>query len=260
VLKQHLELLGLENNCRNTQSRAPKYDESVLNVQGMEHALHAAKCYAQCLRNKETESNCTMLLFGAPGTGKTEFARYLARISNLPFKEISYGKISSKYIGETEKELAKAFKEASEEGTLLFIDEADSLIYDRRSAVRSWENTQVNEFLVQLENCKCLVVCSTNFQGKLDAASNRRFHFHLKFDYLKRDGILKMAQNFFPELERENWDELCRLECLAPGDFYALYKRLQWLPKNELSAVLITKELSETAFAKEPYGNRRIGF
>jgi hypothetical protein len=82
----------------------------------------------------------------------------------------------------------------------------------------------------------------------------------LKFDYLKRDGILKMAQNFFPEFATENWDELCRLECLAPGDFYALYKRLQWLPKNELSAVLITKELCETAMAKEPYGNRRIGF
>jgi len=54
----------------------------------------------------------------------------------------------------------------SEEGALLFIDEADSLISDRRSATRSWETTQVNEFLIQLENSKCLVVCSTNFQGK----------------------------------------------------------------------------------------------
>ena len=260
VLKQHTELLGFENNYKNTQSRAPKYDESVLNVQGMEKALHAAKCYAELLRNKETESNCTMLLYGAPGTGKTEFARYLARASGLPFKEISYGKISSCFVGETEKKLAAAFKEASEEGALLFIDEADSLISDRRNAVRSWETTQVNEFLIQLENSKCLVVCSTNFQGKLDIASNRRFHFHLKFDYLKEEGILKMAQNFFPELEQENWNELCRLECLAPGDFYAVYKRLQWLPKNELSVDIIAKELSEIALAKEPYGNRRIGF
>ena len=260
MLKQHTELLGFKNSYKNTQSRAPRYDESVLNVQGMEEALQAAKCYAQLLKNKETESNCTMLLYGAPGTGKTEFARYLARISGLQFKEISYGKISSMWVGETEKKLAAAFEEASEEGALLFIDEADSLISDRRNAVRSWETTQVNEFLIQLENSKCLVVCSTNFQGKLDAASNRRFHFHLKFDYLKEEGILKMVRNFFPELGQENWNELCRLECLAPGDFYAVYKRLQWLPKSELTVDIIAKELSEIALAKEPYGNRRIGF
>jgi len=260
VLKQHLELLCTQSNYKNTQSKAPKYDENVLNVHGMENALHAAKCYAQCLKNKETESNCTMLLYGPPGTGKTEFAKHLARISELPFKEISYSKISSCYVGQTEKQLAAAFEEASKEGSLLFIDEADSLISDRRSANHSWETTQVNEFLVQLENSKCLVVCSTNFQGKLDAASNRRFHFHLRFDYLKKDGIFKMAQNFFPEFEDEAWNELCCLECLTPGDFYAVYKRLQWLPKNELSASQVTKELSEVALAKEPYGNRRIGF
>ena len=260
VLKQHLELLCTQSNHKNTQSRAPKYDESVLNVHGMEKAVYAAKCYAECLKNKETDSNCTMLLYGPPGTGKTEFAKYLARESGLPFKEISYGKISSMWVGQTEKQLAAAFEEASKEGALLFIDEADSLISDRRGASHSWETTQVNEFLVQLENSKCLVVCSTNFQGKLDGASNRRFHFHLKFDYLKSEGILKMAQNFFPEFGQESWAELCSLECLAPGDFYAVYKRLQWMPKNELSISLVTRELSEVAYAKEAYGNRRIGF
>jgi len=259
VLKQHVGLLG-DSHTTKPQTRAPKYDETVLNVPGMDKAVYAAKCYARLLRNNDTESNCTMLLYGPPGTGKTEFARYLARESELPFKEISYGKISSMYVGETEKQLAEAFEKASEDGSLLFIDEADSLLYDRRNAVRSWETTQVNEFLVQLENSKCLVVCSTNFQGKLDAASNRRFHFHLRFDYLKKEGILKMARNFFPELEHENWDRLCREECLAPGDFYAVYKRLQWLPKNELNADLVIKELSEVANGKEAFGNRRIGF
>jgi len=260
VLKQHTELLGLRNEYKNTQTRALKYDESILNVKGIENAINAAKSYAELLKDKKTESNCTMLLYGAPGTGKTEFARYLARISGLPFKEISYGKISSMWVGETEKKLAAAFEDASEEGALLFIDEADSLISDRRSANHSWETTQVNEFLIQLENSKCLVVCSTNFQGKLDTASNRRFHFHLKFDYLQKEGILKMAKNFFPDYEQENWTELCHLECLTPGDFYAVHKRLQWFPKQNLSVASITKELSDIALAKEPYGNRRIGF
>ena len=64
MLKQHLELLHTPNNNKNMQSRAPKYDESVLNVQGIENAMYAAKCYAECLKNEETESNCTMLLYG----------------------------------------------------------------------------------------------------------------------------------------------------------------------------------------------------
>jgi SpoVK/Ycf46/Vps4 family AAA+-type ATPase len=260
VLKHHSELLGFRNNYKNVQSRAPEYDESVLNVKGIDNAVNAAKSYAELLRNKKTDSNCTMLLYGAPGTGKTEFARYLARISGLPFKEISYGKISSAFIGETEKNLAEAFEDASEEGALLFIDEADSLIGDRQNAVRSWEITQVNEFLIQLESCKCLVVCSTNFQGKLDIASNRRFHFHLKFDYLKKEGILKMARNFFPGFEQEDWSGLCNLDSLTPGDFYAVYKRLQWIPREELSAAGITKELREIVLAKECPGNRVVGF
>jgi SpoVK/Ycf46/Vps4 family AAA+-type ATPase len=259
ILENHVELLGLKTN-KQTLSRAPKYDVSVLNIPRLDEILHSAKCYAKKLRNKQIEGNMTMLLYGPPGTGKTEFARYLARECRLSFREISYGQISSAYIGETEKKLASAFKQANEAGELLFIDEADSLIADRKGAVRSWEVTQTNEFLVQLESAKCMVVCSTNFQGHLDAASNRRFHFHLQFGYLKTEGILKMAENFFPGFNDENWNTLAKMDALAPGDFYAVYKRLQWLPKEEVTAERIVQELENMVSAKEPYGSRRIGF
>jgi SpoVK/Ycf46/Vps4 family AAA+-type ATPase len=259
ILENHVELLGLKTN-KQTLSRAPKYDVSVLNILNLDEVLHSAKCYSEQLKNKQIESNMTMLLYGPPGTGKTEFARFLARECGLSFREISYGQISSMWVGETEKQLAAAFKRANEAGELLFIDEADSLIADRKGAVRSWEVTQTNEFLVQLESAKCMVVCSTNFQGYLDAASNRRFHFHLQFGYLKKEGILKMAENFFPNLPDENWEVLTRIESLAPGDFYAVYKRLQWLPKEEQTAQRIIQELEKTVETKSPYGNRRIGF
>jgi len=259
ILENYVELMGQKNNTQ-TLSRAPKYDVSVLNIPHLDEVLHAAKCYSKQLKNKQIESNMTMLLYGPPGTGKTEFARYLARQCGLSFREISYGQISSKWVGETEKNLADAFKQANEAGELLFIDEADSLIADRKGAVRNWEVSQTNEFLVQLESAKCMVVCSTNFHGHLDAASNRRFHFHLEFGFLKKDGILKMAECFFPDLSGENWNSIAGMDSLTPGDFYAVYKRLQWLPKEEVTAQRVIQELTRVAVAKEPYGNRKIGF
>jgi SpoVK/Ycf46/Vps4 family AAA+-type ATPase len=259
ILQNHVDLLGLKTN-KHTLSRSPKYDVSVLNIPHLSEVLHSAKCYAEHLKSKQAEGNMTMLLYGPPGTGKTEFARFLARECGLSFKEISYGQISSMYVGETEKKLAAAFKQANEAGELLFIDEADSLVADRKGAVRSWEVTQTNEFLVQLESANCMVVCSTNFQGHLDAASNRRFHFHLKFGFLKKEGILKMAENFFPDLASENWNPLTEIDTLAPGDFYAVYKKLQWLPKEELTMQRVAQELEGMAREKEAYGNRKIGF
>jgi len=259
ILENHVELLDLKTN-KHTVSRAPQYDVSVLNIPNLDEVLHSARCYSEHLKNKQTEGNMTMLLYGPPGTGKTEFARFLARECGLSFREISYGQISSMWVGETEKKLAAAFKQANEAGELLFIDEADSLIADRKGAVRSWEVTQTNEFLVQLESAKCMVVCSTNFQGHLDVASNRRFHFHLQFGFLKKDGILKMTKNFFPDFADENWDVLSGMDAVAPGDFYAVYKRLQWLPKEELTAQRVMHELVKMISAKEPYGSRKIGF
>ncbi|MCL2284725.1 MAG: ATP-binding protein [Fibromonadales bacterium] len=259
ILENHVELMGLKTN-KHTVSRAPKYDVSVLNIPNLNEVLHSAKCYSEQLKSKHSEGNMTMLLYGPPGTGKTEFAKFLARECGLSFREISYGQISSMWVGETEKQLAAAFKQANESGELLFIDEADSLIADRKGAVRSWEVTQTNEFLVQLESAKCMVVCSTNFQGHLDIASNRRFHFHLHFGFLKREGILKMAENFFPDFFDENWEKIAEMDAVAPGDFYAVYKRLQWLPKDELTAKRVIQELEGMVAAKEPYGSRKIGF
>jgi len=259
ILENHVELLGLKTN-KHTISRAPKYDVSVLNIPNLDEVLRSARCYSEQLKSKQTEGNMTMLLYGPPGTGKTEFAKFLARECGLSFREISYGQISSMWVGETEKKLASAFKQANEAGELLFIDEADSLIADRKGAVRNWEVTQTNEFLVQLESAKCMVVCSTNFQGHLDIASNRRFHFHLQFGFLKKEGILKMAENFFPDFPGENWEKIAGMDAVAPGDFYAVYKRLQWLPKEELTVKRVIQELEGMIAAKEPYGSRKIGF
>ena len=65
-------------------------------------------------------------------------------------------------MGETEQNLAKAFQEAEEMRAVLLLDEVDGLLQDRRQATRSWEVSQVNEFLVQMESFNGVMVATTN--------------------------------------------------------------------------------------------------
>jgi len=71
----------------------------------------------------------------------------------------------SPYVGETEQNIAEAFATAGERGALLLIDEADSFLYRRETAQRSWEVRQVNEMLVQLEHLRGPFVATTNLAG-----------------------------------------------------------------------------------------------
>ena len=73
------------------------------------------------------------------------------------------------------------FREAATEKAVLLLDEADSFLADRKSARSSWEVTQVNEILQQMENFSGVFICATNLVTSLDAAALRRFTFKIKF-------------------------------------------------------------------------------
>ncbi len=79
------------------------------------------------------------------------------------------------YVGQSEQNIARMFEQASQEDAVLVLDEADSLLRDRRGVNQSWEVTQVNELLMQMENFDGLFICSTNLMDDLDQASLRRF-------------------------------------------------------------------------------------
>ena len=124
-------------------------------------------------------------LDGPAGTGKSAWARHLARRLGLPIIERRASDLLSMWVGGTEQASARAFADARAEGALLIFDEADSLLADRRNAVRQWEVSQVNEFLTQLENFDGLFIASTNLADNLDQAALRRFDLKVKFDFLK---------------------------------------------------------------------------
>lgn len=123
--------------------------------------------------------------------------------------------------GNCEKNIAAAFAEAKRKGMVLLIDEGDSFLRDRTKARQSWEVSQVNEMLSQMERHPEPFVLTTNLMADLDSASLRRFTFKLKFDYMKPEQTQRLFKGFFG-MDAPKGIEFNHM--LVPGD-YANVKR-----------------------------------
>jgi SpoVK/Ycf46/Vps4 family AAA+-type ATPase len=173
-----------------------------------------------------------------PGTGKTEYVKYLAQKMGLEVLKKRVSDILDMYVGESEKKIAAAFCEAKEDNKFLVFDEADSFLQDRRNAVRSWEVTQVNEMLTWMEVHPLPFACTTNLSDKLDPASLRRFTFKVKFNYLNAAQV-KIAFQHFLHIDYNRF-----IEGLTPADFVLAAKKAEILGlKNpdELVELLLTE-------------------
>jgi hypothetical protein len=124
------------------------------------------------------------LFFGPPGTGKTLTAALLGKATARPVYRVDLSKVVSKYIGETEKNLAQLFDQARHQQWLLFFDEADSLFGKRtesRNANDRAANQQVSYLLQRIEDFPGLVILATNLRSHLDEAFARRFQAEVHF-------------------------------------------------------------------------------
>lgn len=193
-------------------------------------------------------------LDGPAGTGKSAWARHLARQLGLPVIEKRASDLLSMWVGGTEKAIARAFADARAEGALLIFDEADSLLADRRNAVRQWEVSQVNEMLTWMESHPLPFVCTTNLAENLDPATQRRFTFRIRFDWLRLDQLpLAWAAHFTASVPAE----VAALDRLAPGDFANVARRIRALGQDDTATILA--ELRRESEAKEGAA-RPIGF
>jgi len=167
----------------------------------------------------------TFCFYGAAGTGKSELARYMADQIGKPLLVKRASDILSKWLGESEQNIAAMFAEAREQDSVLVLDEADSFLSDRRDAQNSWEVTQVNELLTQMEAFEGVFICTTNLMSKLDQASLRRFAFKVRFDPLKSEQRVEMFRQELVRLggneaDAGTWESMVKkLEQLTPGDF-----------------------------------------
>ncbi|MBV21962.1 MAG: hypothetical protein CMI57_00475, partial [Parcubacteria group bacterium] len=197
----------------------------------------------------KTLSNMNLLFYGQPGTGKTEFAKYLAQTLD---KEILLKRASdllSMWVGGTEKLIEEAFEEAEDNEAILFLDEADSFLYPRGEAIRSWEKTQTNELLTQMENFKGVMICATNFKKGLDYASLRRFKYKVEFKCLNPEGNFEMYKCILAPYVKKEMTELeinqmKSLKNLTPGEFHIVSEKLtlimDWIFQTSFSKILDT--------------------
>lgn len=124
------------------------------------------------------------LFSGPPGTGKTMVAGIIARDLGLDLYQIDLSKVVSKWVGETEKQLAKIFDAASSGQVLLLFDEADSLFAKRtevKSSVDRYANLEVNYLLQRIEAFSGITLLTTNLDSSIDPAVRRRLASHIKF-------------------------------------------------------------------------------
>jgi SpoVK/Ycf46/Vps4 family AAA+-type ATPase len=201
-----------------------------------------------------TPQSISLLLSGPPGTGKSAFARHLASKMGLPILLKRASDLLGPYVGQSEQQIAAAFAEARDIGAFLVLDEADSLLADRRSAERSWEISQVNEMLTWMENHPLPFACTTNLVERLDVASMRRFLIKARFGYLTAAQAAAAFSKFFGI---EAPSEIKFLENLTPADFALVRRRAAMLGSLPNPKTLITLLSSESDGRN---GGRRIGF
>ena len=168
--------------------------------------------------------NFSLCLYGEPGTGKSLYARYLAKELGLEVVTKQASDLISKYVGETEQNIANAFAEAKSKNAMLIFDEVDSFLQNRNNAVRNWEVSQVNEMLTWMEIHEYPFVCTTNLLDSLDEASLRRFTFKIKFDFMTQEQVALAMSHFFGI---ENSDLI--IKGLTTGDFATVKKKADFL-------------------------------
>ena len=203
--------------------------------------------------------------YGPPGTGKTAWAAWLAEQLDMPLLLKQGSDLLNPYVGGTEQNIAQAFEQAKADNSLLVLDEVDTFLFSREGINRSWERSQVNEMLTQIERFEGLMVVSTNLIEVLDPAALRRFDLKLKFDYLTLKQRLDFAKQQaeilgLPLLSEEDLSQIESLNLLTPGDFSAVARRHQFSPfqkvQDWLSALQGECEV-KPAFSAT---TRRIGF
>lgn len=168
----------------------------------------------------------SLCLYGPPGTGKSAYLRHLAEALQIPVLLKRASDLLDMYVGGSEKQIAAAFQEAIDCEALLIFDEADSLLSDRRQAVRRYEISQVNEMLTWMERHPLPFACTTNLMEHLDPASLRRFTFKLGFRFMTREQTAKAFEIFF---QQPAPDSLRPLQRLTPGDFAVVRKKAEVL-------------------------------
>ncbi|HUR89785.1 MAG TPA: AAA family ATPase, partial [Ramlibacter sp.] len=207
----------------------------------------------------------TLCFFGAPGTGKTALAEHIAQSLDKPLLVKQASDLMSKFVGETEQNMAAMFEEAQSEKAVLLLDEADSFLQDRRGAQRTYEVTEVNEMLQGMERFDGIFVCTTNLMDRIDQAALRRFTFKIRFKPLtsaqrERMFVVEALDGNGDALTEPVRSRLLKLEQLCPGDFAAVKRQVVILSTHFTPEEFLEQLEAEHRIKPEVRESRNIGF
>jgi SpoVK/Ycf46/Vps4 family AAA+-type ATPase len=216
----------------------------------------------EALRRK---SYGTLCFYGPPGTGKTALAEHIAHELQRPLMIRQASDIMSKYVGETEQNMAKMFQEAQTENAVLLLDEADSFLRSRRLAERNYEVSEVNEMLQGMERFAGVFICTTNLFQELDEAALRRFTFKVQFKPLtqvqrERMFVVEALGGDAAALTREQTGRLAQLTSLAPGDFASVKRQVDVLGEAFAPDEFLSQLEAEHRVKPEVRQQRGMGF
>ena len=186
--------------------------------------LYGDKLMNEWQLRKKIKPGFRTLFYGPPGTGKTLTASLIGKSTGLDVYRIDLSMVVSKFIGETEKNLASVFDQAQNKNWILFFDEADALFGKRTQTSSSndrYANQEVSYLLQRIEDFPGVVILATNIKANLDEAFSRRFQSMIYFSLPGYEQRLKLWEQSFSEQtvleEGFNLDEIAEKYELAGG-------------------------------------------
>ena len=200
----------------------------------------------ESMKAKGLRTGFTCLLYGEPGTGKTETVYQLAKRTGRKILEADVASLRNCYVGETEKNMRNLFEQyriANKENNLspiLLFNEADAILGKRmEGAVRSvdrMENSVQNILLEEMENFEGIMIATTNLLGNLDPAFERRFLFKIRFNKPELEPRSQIWKSQFPSLNDEEATSLAKEFSFSGGQIENVVR------KYTIDSVLSGKE------------------
>ncbi|MCA1663169.1 MAG: ATP-binding protein, partial [Myxococcales bacterium] len=230
-----------------------RWEDLVISVDGY-HALIEMISYAKNAERVYEEwgfgakhsvaGGISALFSGPPGTGKTMCAGVIARELDMELFRVDLSRVVSKWIGETEKNLARVFDEAQRSNAVVLFDEADSLFAKRtevKSSVDRYANLEVNFLLQRMETFNGITVLTTNFEDTIDSAFKRRLTFRIRFEKPDAEARGALWEKMFPPTAQLADDvdflELGRRFEVSGGNIRNAAIRAAFLAANEDHAI-----------------------